>query len=126
MIIQIESPDSASLEQARRGLAQLAGSWGQEISDAPATATEARSDKAVDPVALASLIVSLPSAALTVGDLADRIRKRRRASELIEHARQQAACQVTITVIAPGRIIPLAVLSPDEVIDMQADNNPTR
>ncbi len=91
----------------------LAVSWGHEITDTPgATAAVGPDGKALDPVALASLAVSLPSAALAVADLADRIRKRRRAAELIDHARQQAACQVTITVIAPGRIILLAELSP--------------
>jgi hypothetical protein len=39
----------------------------------------------------ASLVLSIPSAALAVTDLADRIRKRRRATELIDHAQQVAA-----------------------------------
>ena len=42
-------------------------------------------------------MLSIPSAALAVADLADRIRKRRRATELIDHAQQLAAQQVTVT-----------------------------
>jgi hypothetical protein len=86
----------------------LAASWEHQITGTPAAPLAARDDdKAIDPVAIASLAVSLPSAALAVADLADRIRKRPRAAELIDHARkQEAARQVTITVITPGRITP--------------------
>jgi hypothetical protein len=118
MIIQIESPDAAGLKQARHDLHDLAASWGHEIADTPAPAA-GTGGKAVDPVAIASLAVSLPSAALAVTDLADRIRKRRRAAELIDHARQQAARQVTITVITPGRITQLTNLTPDQILDLQ-------
>jgi hypothetical protein len=124
MIIQIEGPDPTSLEQARSDLAELAGSWGQEISDTSSTPAGTGRDKAVDPLALASLIISLPSAALAVGDLADRIRKRRRAGELIEHARSHAARQVTITVITPGTVTQLTDLNPDEILDLQAGDDP--
>jgi hypothetical protein len=68
--------------------------------------------------------VSLPSAALAVADLADRILKRRKAAELIDHARQQAARQVTITVITPGHITQLAALTPDQILDLQAGHDP--
>jgi hypothetical protein len=127
MIIQIESPDADALKQARHDLQDLAVGWGHEITDAPTTAPPAGTGgKAVDPVAIASLAVSLPSAALAVADLADRIRKRRRATELIDHARQQAARQVTITVITPGRITQIAGLTPDQILDLQAGSDPDR
>ena len=38
--------------------------------------------------------------------------ERRRAADLIRHARQQAAHQVTITVTAPGRLTELGSLTP--------------
>jgi hypothetical protein len=125
MIIQIDTPDTASLNQARQALSDLAGTWGHHVTGAatPAAASQDRS-KNIDPVAIASLAVSLPSAALAVADLADRIRKRRRAADLISHARQQAARHVTITVITPGRIVQLTDLTPDQLLDLQADNDP--
>lgn len=101
---------------------------GHEIAEAPAEATPiARADhddgKAIDPVAVASLVLSVPSAALAVADLADRIRKRRRAAELIDHARQLAAQQVTIYLISPGRTTELSSLTPDQLLDL-ADEDP--
>ncbi len=124
MIIQIDTPDTASLDQARQALSDLAGTWGQHITAAAPAAASRDPSKNIDPVAIASLAVSLPSAALAVADLADRIRKRRRAADLIGHARQQAARHVTITVITPGRIVQLTDLTPDQLLDLQADNNP--
>ena len=79
MIIQVESATAGNLEMARRSLQAMAHGWGQEITEAPAAAAEAKTrhpgaGKAVDPVALASLVLSIPSATLAVQDLADRIR----------------------------------------------------
>jgi hypothetical protein len=79
--------------------------------------------KAIDPVAVASLVLSIPSAALAVADLADCIRKRRRAADLIDHARQLAARQVTINLLSPGRTTERSTLTPDQLLD-QADEEP--
>jgi hypothetical protein len=125
MIIQIQTPGTATLNEARRRLQELAGSWGHEITDTPPRTPAAEAaGKAIDPVAIASLAVSLPSAALAVADLADRIRKRRRAAELIDHARQQAARHITITVITPGNVTQLGALTPDQLLDLQAGQDP--
>ena len=105
MIIQLESATAENVEAARRSLEAMAHSWGHEIAEAPAEAAAAAGTihhddgKAIDPVALASLVLSIPSAALAVLDLADRIRKRRRANELIDHAQHLAAQQVTVNLI---------------------------
>ena len=121
MIIRIESTGTAPLEQAQHDLNDLASTWGHQITATSPGTPRADSDgKSIDPVAIASLAVSLPSAALAVADLADRIRKRHRAAELIDHARQQAARQVTLTVITPERIIQLTSLAPDQLLDLQA------
>ena len=48
-------------------------------------------------------MLSIPSAALAVLDLADRIHKRRRATELIDHAQQLATQQVTVYLITQSR-----------------------
>ena len=129
MIIQLESATAENTDAARRSLEALACSWGQEIAEAPAEAMTAAGTihddgKGIDPVALASLVLSVPSAALAVADLADRIRKRRRASDLIGHARQLAARQVTIYLIAPGRAVELSTLTPDQLLDLQAGEDP--
>jgi hypothetical protein len=126
VIIKLESTSTTNLDEARQSLQSLTRTWEEEITSPPGdTPTTGRADsKGVDPVALASAVVSLPSAALAVADLADRIRKRRRAAELIDHARQQAARQVTITLIAPGSITNLATLTPDQLLDLQATQDP--
>ena len=74
-------------------------------------------------MSLATLVLSIPSAALAVLDLADRIRKRRRANELIDHAQQLAAQQVTVYLITPGRTVELRTLTPDQLLDL-ADEDP--
>ena len=78
MIIQLDSATTGNTGPARRSLEELARSWGHEITEAPAEATPAarashEDGKAIDPVAAASLVLSVPSAALAVADLADRI-----------------------------------------------------
>jgi hypothetical protein len=93
MIIQLQSAIAEHTDTARRSLETLAHSWGHDLAEAPAEATSAAraghdDGKAIDPVAVASLVLSVPSAALAVADLADRIRKPRRAAELIDRARQ--------------------------------------
>jgi hypothetical protein len=75
-------------------------------------------------VALASLVVSLPSAALAVADLADRIRKRRRAKELIDHAQHLATQQVTVHLVSGSRTVELRTLDPDQLLDLQANDGP--
>ena len=129
MIIQLESVTAADAETARRNLQDLARSWGQDLTPAPArTALAARpgpgDGKAIDPVSLATLAVSLPSAALAALDLADRIGKRRRAEELIDHARHQATQQVSIYLITQGRPVELRTLTPDQLLDQITDEDP--
>jgi hypothetical protein len=126
MIIQLESATAENVQAARRSLQALAQGWGQEVAEAPAEAAAPRTThddgKAIDPVAVASLVLSIPSAALAVADLADRMRKRHRATELIDHAQHLAAQQVTIYVMSPGRTDDLRSLSPDQLLDLAGDD----
>ena len=128
MIIQLESATAEETGRARRSLEELARSWGEEITDthaAPAAGSARHGDgKGIDPVALATLAVSIPSAALGALDLADRIRKRRRAGELIEHAQQLAEQQVNIYVIVPERTVELRTLTPDQLLELLPDDHP--
>jgi hypothetical protein len=122
--ILLQGPHATALAQARDSLRSLARDWGHDITETQAPAGRVRDARNIDPVAVASLALSLPSAALAVADLADRIRKRRRAAELIGQAREQAARQVTITVITAGGITEISTLTPDQLLDLQADPDP--
>ena len=73
-------------------------------------------------MSLAILVMSIPPAALAARDLADRIRKRRRAAELIDHAQQLAGQQVTVYLIFPGRTVELRTLTPDQLLDLANDD----
>jgi hypothetical protein len=70
------------------------------------------------------LVVSIPSGALAAVDLADRIRKRRRAGQLIERAQQLAEQQVTIYVVVPERVVELRTLTPDQLLELLPDDQP--
>ena len=119
MIIQLESAAAENMDAAKRSLGALAHSWGDEIAGASAEVTVAtgtirnQDGKVIDPVSLAALVLSIPSAALAVLDLADRIHfpKRPRATELIDHAQQLAAQQVTVSVISRSRTVELRALT---------------
>jgi hypothetical protein len=130
MIIQLESATAENVQTARHNLEALAHSWGHEMTETPANAPEAAAaarndDKVIDPVSVAALVVSIPSAALAVLDLADRIHKRRRAKELIDHAQQLAAQQITVCLMSHSRPVELTTLAPDQLLDLLADENPT-
>jgi hypothetical protein len=126
MIIQLEGATAENVEAARRNLEALAHSWGHEMTETPANAPEAAAaarndDKVIDPVSVAALVVSIPSAALAVLDLADRIHKRRRAKELIDHARQLATQQVTVYLMSQSHPVELTTLAPDQLLDLPTD-----
>jgi hypothetical protein len=123
MIIQVEGASAEVVAEAKRRLADLAKEWGVEIAEITPAEVPARDDRyrGVDPVALASLIVSLPSVALAVGDLADRIKKRKRAKDLIDRAVVYSDKRVTAVVITETRTVELRTLTPDQLIALAAD-----
>jgi hypothetical protein len=125
MIIQLASATAENVEAARRNLEALAHSWGHEMTDTPANTREAaaaaRHDKVIDPVSITALVVSIPSAALAVLNLADRIHKRRRAKELIDHAQQLATQQVTLCLMSQSHPVELTTLAPDQLLDLLTD-----
>jgi hypothetical protein len=129
MIIQLEGPATGNMEAAQRNLQALAHRWGYEITQAPAGALTAATShdqhsKVIDPVSVAAAVLSIPSAALAVLDLADRIHKRRRARELIDHAQQLAAQHVTVRLISQGRTAELRTMTPDQLLDLLAGEDP--
>jgi hypothetical protein len=130
MIIQLQSTTALNTENARQNLEALTHSWGEELAVTPATGPDtpgpARDDdKVIDPISLTALVLSIPSAALAVVDLADRIQKRRRAKELIDHAQQLADQQVTISLISKNRRVELNNLTADELLDVIAEESQT-
>jgi len=130
MIIQLDGGTAENLDTARRDLAALAASWGHELTDGTVAqrkpdASERREEKVIDPVSLSALIISLPSATLAVLDLADRIRKRRRARDLIDHARQLATQHISMYVMAQHASVEITTLDPDQLLDLLADKPPT-
>ncbi|MEY2246928.1 hypothetical protein AB8A21_28985 [Streptomyces sp. BF23-18] len=112
----------ANAETAEKSVAALTSSWGYQPEPAPTVEPANDPDtKGVDPVAVTSLVVSIPSAMLAVADIADRIHKRRRASELIEHAQQLQAQQAAVRLVREDRSVDLATLTPDQLLDIIAD-----
>jgi len=75
-------------EAAARELEIALGGDGAPLTLArrPATERDVAGHRALDPVAVTGLLLSIPSALLAVWDLADRIRKRRTAQTLVEQA----------------------------------------
>ncbi len=125
MIIQLESASTEHTQAARRKLEAIAQSWGTEITETPAAAGTSHQDdsKVIDPASLATLVLSIPPAALAVLDLADRIHKRRRATELIDHAQQLATQHVTVHLITQNRTVELRTLNPDQLLDLADEDS---
>jgi hypothetical protein len=75
--------------------------------------------KAVDPVSVAALVLSIPAAVLAALDVADRIAKRRQAKKLIETAgRIRVERRVEVLIITADGAKPLADLEPDTLLDL--------
>jgi hypothetical protein len=129
MIIEFVGATTENVEAARQRLAALTTSWGYQPEPAPTTMPTDNpaigpETKGIDPVAVASLIVSIPSAMLAVADITDRIRKRRRASEVIKHAQELEAQRATARLVHGERSIDLAALTPDQLLDLIIDEPP--
>ena len=126
MIIQLESASAKHTQAARRRLEAIAHNWGTEITETAAAAAgtiDQDDGKVIDPVSLATLVLSIPPAALAVLDLADRIQKRRRATELIDHAQQLATQRVTIHLVTQNHTVELRTLTPDQLLDLADEDS---
>ena len=126
MIIQLESASTEHTQAPRRSLEVIAQSWDTEITETSAAATGTiRQDdsKVIDPASLATLVLSIPPAALAVLDLTDRIHKRRRATELIDHAPQLTTQRVTIHLVTQNHTVELRTLTPDQLLDLAEEDS---
>ena len=129
MIIRVQSRTPDTLAEARQTFAALADSWDHPLHDITDTAADdndhhTSTGKAPDPVAIAALIVSLPSAALAVTDLADRITKRRRARKLIDTAKTLTTNDTTIHLITHTGTMDLATADPDTLLEADSAEHP--
>jgi hypothetical protein len=81
---------------------------------------------AVDPIALAAVVITVPCAALAVWDIVARLRNRPKAHAVVETAqRLQVEMQVEISVLAlDGTPRPLASLDADGLLDLVAELDP--
>lgn len=111
--------NSADAEGAARDLAAALDDADLALTARPLDADATARHKAVDPVAIAALALSIPATVLAVLGLADRIAKRRRAKKLIEAAgriRIERRVEV-LTITAEGNRA-LADLDPDALLEL--------
>jgi hypothetical protein len=132
MIIRVDGGSAEEVAAARRDLQGVVSGWGVEVAEVPVKAAGgARADDhvgKVDLVALAALVSSaalaIPATALAVGDLADRMRKRRRAKELIDRARELGDQRVSVVLVERTRTVEIRGLDPDQLLELLADDEP--
>jgi hypothetical protein len=107
-------------------IAALDGGDGIKTTTTPAPTLPEVERRVIDPISLATLIVSIPSAALAVADLVDRIRKRRKASTMIETAQRLRAERQVETYLLTADQAPRAVadLDADRLLDLVAEIDP--
>ena len=112
-------------EAASESFRKVLGSFepGIDATTAAAAGLPPEARKAIDPIGVATLIVSIPSAVLAVIDIADRIGKRRRAQKLIDEAKRlRAEQQVEIQIVVGATAESLAELTPDALLDAARDD----
>ena len=98
---------------------------GLQVTASEPAALPAAARKAVDPVALASLVLAVPSFILAVLDIADRIEKRRRAQRLIDEARRLRAEQgVAVFIVDGAAPRPFDALTADTLLDVARNARP--
>jgi hypothetical protein len=76
--------------------------------------------KVLDPVAVLGVILAVPSSVLAVGDIVDRIQKRKKAGELVSAAKRSCReKRVSIAITAPdGTTFSLDQLEVDRVLEI--------
>ena len=124
MIVQVISTSEAGdPDTASEALEAIVYHWDEELTVARLEPKElpAEEHKVIDPVSLAALFLSIPSAALAVLDLADRMKKRQRAKELIEKAEEiRASGDTRVYVVTTKGTMPLEDMHSDELLELAA------
>jgi hypothetical protein len=92
---------------------------GTEITTQPVAEADDEVRRAVDPIALASLILAIPGAILAVLSLADRIRKRRDAQTLLDQVKRiEVTHRVRVYVISEQGSKSLDQMNADQLLDL--------
>lgn len=115
--IEIHGPQAESLAAELEALLQEElGETGRRVQ-APMAAAGTKAD----PVAVAALVISLPSAILATMDLAKRLDLVPRVQRLLAWARGKAGSGTELTLITSRKSLRLAEASADEVMDACAE-----
>jgi hypothetical protein len=99
------------------------------VTTAPAATPDAGERRVIDPIALATLIVSVPAGVLAVWDMVDRIRhKRPRAQQVVETAKRlRAERQMEVYLLtAEATQQAVADLDADRLLDLVAALEPVK
>ena len=122
MMIELRGATAEDVEAARREFVALTRAWGYDaevVEEPPQVADDRPDEKGVDPVPVVALVLSIPSAALAVHDLVDRLRSRGRARELIDRADRLGARRIVVHVLPrAGGPVELATLTSDRLLEL--------
>ncbi|SEH56110.1 hypothetical protein [Magnetospirillum fulvum] len=122
--LQFQVVGAASATAADQITAALSGLIpGVEVTSESVEAGRPETQRVIDPVALAALILSIPSAVVAVCDLVDRIAKRKRAAEIVEVVqRVQVETKVVVFLAGPdGASVPFDTLTPDRLLEIAGE-----
>ncbi len=122
MIIKlVPASPAGDCEAAAHALEAVVHAWDKQLAVSRRELREASAEerKAIDPVSVATLILSIPSAALAVLDLTDRIGKRQRARQIIVKAGElRAGGDAQVYIVTAQGAIPLGGMRPDDLLDL--------
>ncbi|MGH8931765.1 MAG: hypothetical protein ACRDZO_14360 [Egibacteraceae bacterium] len=128
MIIKlVPASQAGDCDAAAQALEAVVHTWDKElvVSCREVKELSAEERKAIDPLSVAALILSIPSAALAFVDLADRMRKRQRAQQIIEKAGEfRASRNAQAYIITVQGAIPLDTMRPDDLLDVAPLSRP--
>lgn len=123
MRLQLVGQRQQDLAAAADAIEEVLREWGEDVSIERASAAGGPEGvhKGMDPVSVAALVLAIPSAVLAVLDIADRIRKRRRAKQLVARAEEvRITFNVEVSILAPSGPQPVAGLDPDRLLALAA------
>jgi hypothetical protein len=120
MRLRLVGEPQQDLAAATDTIERLVEEWGGDVRIEQASQGAPTPDhKGVDAIAVAALVLAVPSAVLAVVDLADRIRKRRRAMQLIEEARQvNVTYSVQVFIETAGGPLLVSDMDPDRLLEL--------